>query len=108
MATKSPTELIRELQLEVTRLTEQLTSIKEEVRKAELLATRDRLTKLEAILETVDVPTLLVQLGGIQEQLADLRRWRDETERRRFQVNTVFLGCVFTLFIQIVLVFIKK
>lgn len=108
MAGKSATELIRELQLEVSRLTEQLSALKEEVRKAELLDTRDRLTKLEAMLATLNVPAVLVQLGVLQEQLSELKKWREETERRRVQTNMVFLGCILTLVIQIVLVFIKK
>jgi hypothetical protein len=97
MAGKSPTELIRDLQLEVARLTEQLSSLKEEVRKAELFDTRDRLTKLEATLETVDVPAVLVQLGVIQEQISELKKWREELEKKRWQLIVLFGGCLLTL-----------
>ena len=108
MAGKTATELIRELQLEVTKLTSQLDGLKDELRKVELLAMRDRLTKLEAILETLNMSSLLTQLGAIQEQLSELKKWREETERKRSQMVMVFLGCLATLFVQIVLVFIKK
>src|SRR3954454_21023695 len=80
MAGKSPTELIRELQLEVAKLISELNGLSDEVRKADLLGARDRLTKLEASLNTLDVPSVLVQLGVIQEQLTELKKWpRDES-----------------------------
>src|SRR5688500_10970764 len=108
MAAKSPSELIRDLQIEVTKLLGQLDGLKDEIRKAELLATRDRLTKLESVLETVDIPAVLVQLGVIQEQIGELKKWRDELERKRWQVTMLFGGCLLTLLVQLALLTIKK
>jgi hypothetical protein len=108
MAGKSPAELIRELHLELTKLIGQLDAVKDEVRKAELIANRERLTKLEAVLEMVNVHTLMIQLGVIQEQLAELKRWREETERKRWQLNMVFFGCLSSLFVQLLVLFLKK
>ena len=108
MAAKSPKELIGELHLEVTKLIAELNGLRDEVRRAELLNTRDRLIKLESVLDTVDIPAVLVQLGVIQEQVAKLKKWRDENERQRVQYNLVFMGCLLTVFVQIVIVFIKK
>lgn len=108
MAGKSPTELIRDLQVEVTKLVGRLDGLKDEVRRMESLSPGDRLTKLESALGTLDISALLVQLGVLQEQIAELRKWREESDRRRWQVALLFGGSLLTLLVQIALLAVKK
>lgn len=108
MAGKTPTELIRELQRELAKLIAELNGLRDEVRRADLLATRDRLTKLEATLDTLDIPAVLVQLGVLQEQIAELKKWREEVGRRVMQVGLLFGASLLTLAIQLVVLFLKK
>jgi len=51
MAAKSLTEAVRDHQIELNKLISHLDGIKDEVRRANLLEIRDRLTKLEATLD---------------------------------------------------------
>jgi hypothetical protein len=95
-------------QVEVTKLIAELKGLREEVRQAELLSIRDRLTKLESVLGTLDIPALLVQIGVLQEQIAELRKWREEADRRRWQVLMLFAGSLLTLLVQIALLAVKK
>ncbi|VTT96379.1 unnamed protein product [Gemmataceae bacterium] len=108
MAGKSPTEAVRDLQIELNKLISHVDGIKDEIRRASLLEIRERLTKLEPTLETLDIPAVLVQLGVLQEQIAELKKWRDESARRVFQVGLLFGGSLLTLGIQLAVLFLKK
>ena len=51
---------------------------------------------------------MLVQLGVLQEQIAELKKWRDESARQVFQVGLLFGGSLLTLAIQLAILFLKK
>jgi hypothetical protein len=108
MAAKSPTELIRELQIEVTKLTEQITGLKEEVRTANLLGLRERFVKIEERLSVVDLTSVLTRLATLEEQVSELKKAREEIGRRMTQVGLLFFGSLLTLAVQLVLLFLKK
>lgn len=44
----------------------------------------------------------------LQEQIAELKKWRDESGRRVFQVGILFGGSLLTLGIQLAVLFLKK
>ena len=80
MATKAE-ELIHSVQLEVTRAVEQLGHLKDEVRNAKLLEVRENL----ATSGVLNIPQLIAEIATLQEQVAELKKWREETERRKWQ-----------------------
>jgi hypothetical protein len=111
MAGKTPTELsdlIAALRTELEVLSREVSFLRTDLDRAELSQLRDRVTKLESILQAVNVPSLLVQLGVIQEQLGELKKWRDEMGRRVMQVGLLFGGSLLTLAIQLIILFLKK
>lgn len=97
-------ELINNIQLEVARALNQLDGLKEEVKKADLIKVRDSLSKLEVLNATV----LLAQIATLQEQVTELKKWREESERRRWQlVAGVFLA-VLAFSANLIVNFVRK
>lgn len=77
MAAKSPTELIRDIQTEITRLTE-------------------RLTILQAFLDNADVVAIRERLAVVESQVAELKKREDENDRRRWQLWLAIGVCILT------------
>ena len=90
MASKSPIELIREIQIETTAL-------------RGILAACDR-----RVLDLADFGGLISRLATAEEQLSELKKWRDESDRRRWQTQLLFFGSLLTLAIQLTVLFLKK
>jgi hypothetical protein len=89
MAGKSQPELIREMQLELTRLAERFENLREQVSKAELVRMSERIAVLES-------------------QLSELKKRDDLFDSRRFQVLVLFIGSLLTLGVQVAVLFLKK
>lgn len=93
MASKSPAEMIRELQIETARLLQRLDSLEDEVSRADLLQARERLAVLES-------------------QIAELKKQFEENDRRRWQfwlgVGVVVITFVANLTINLLMFFAKK
>ena len=93
MASRSPTELIREIQLETVRLLQRLDSFQDEVKNADLLQIRERLAVLEIL-------------------VAELKKREEETDRRRWQLWLGIAVCVLTfganLTMNLLLFFARK
>jgi hypothetical protein len=100
VATKTE-ELATSLQLEVARAVAQLEGLKDEVRKADLVEIRDTLMKVHTHITVVDVPKLIAQFATLQEQVAELKKWRDERDRRSWQFWLGVGMCVLTLFVNL-------
>ncbi|MBA4064558.1 MAG: hypothetical protein C0501_12770 [Isosphaera sp.] len=111
MAGKTPTELndlIAGLRTELEVLAGEVRGLRADFDRNDLNQLRERLVKLEAVLQAVNVPALLLQLGVLQEQIAELRKWREEADRRRWQVLMLFAGSLLTLLVQVALLAVKK
>lgn len=93
MAGKSPTDLIRELQLELTRVVERLDSLREQVSKADLMRITERLAVLES-------------------QLAELKKQFEERDRRWWQfwvgVSAIGITFVANLVVNLLMFFARK
>ena len=107
MATKTE-ELIQNVQLEVTRIVAELDAMKHEVRAADLIQLRERLAKLDALLGLVNFTELISRIATLEEQNVELKRWREESDRRRWQTQLLFFGSLLTLAIQLTMLFLKK
>lgn len=107
MATKVE-ELVNSVNLEVARAAEQIASLKDEVRAAELLKVHEALARLEVL----NIPVLLAQIATLQEQVAELKKWKEESDRRRWQVLLAIGVCVLTftsnIVINLLLFFARK
>ena len=96
MATKTE-ELIQNVQLEVTRIVAELDAMKHEVRAADLIQLRERLAKLDALLGLVNFTELISRIATLEEQITDHKKWREESDRRRWQTQLLFFGSLLTL-----------
>ena len=112
MAGKTPTELIRELQLEIAKLIVQINGLKDEVRTAGLTDLREKLAKFEERLSSVDWINFVTQLATLQEQVSELKKWRDERDRRQWQfwLGVGICGLTFTanLVVNLLIFFARK
>lgn len=100
MATKTE-ELIHELQIELTRLLAVLNTLQTEVRDADLRAVRERIRHIESLLAVIDVPKVLTRVATLEEQVAELKKWREERDRRNWQFWLGVGMVVFTLFVNL-------
>jgi hypothetical protein len=89
MAGKSPTELIRDLQVEIARLTE-------------------RQTLFQTLLDVADLVAIRERVSVVESQLAELRKREEENDRKRWQLTFLFIGSLLTLAIQVTILFLKK
>jgi hypothetical protein len=107
VATKTE-ELIASVQVEVARALTQLESLKDEVRKADLIDVRESLAPLAVL----NIPALLSQVATLQEQVTELKKWREERERRwwQFWLGVGICALTFTLnfAMNLVLFFARK
>ena len=67
-----------------------------------------RLAKIESLLDLADFGGLISRLATAEEQLSELKKWRDESDRRRWQTQLLFFGSLLTLAIQLTVLFLKK
>jgi hypothetical protein len=100
MATKTE-DLIHELQIELTRLLAVLNTLQTEVRDADLRAVRERIRHIESLLAVIDVPKVLTRVATLEEQVAELKKWRDERDRRNWQFWLGFGMVIFSLFVNL-------
>ena len=93
MATKAE-ELIASLQLDLARAVAQLDGLQDQVQKADLIGVRESLAKLGVL----NIPALIAQIATLQEQVAELKKWREEYERKRWQfwLGVGICGVTFT------------
>lgn len=77
MASKSPSELVRDVQVEVATLKAQLASLENQVGGAGLYGIRERLAVLESL-------------------VAELKKLHEEADRRRWQLWLGIATCVVT------------
>jgi hypothetical protein len=100
MATKTE-ELIHELQIELTRLLAVLNTLQTEVRDADLRAVRERIRHIESLLAVIDIPKVLTRVATLEEQVAELKKWRDERDRRNWQFWLGVGMVIFSLFVNL-------
>lgn len=108
MASKSPSELIREIQLELAALRGVVAGCDRRVDDANLPEIRERLAKIESLLEVADFGSLITRIATLEEQNTELKKWREESDRRRWQTVLLFGGSLLTLAIQLTVLFLKK
>jgi len=51
---------------------------------------------------------MLRKVAVIEERLAELKRLKEETDRRYWQFHMLFIGGIITLAIQVLILFFKK
>ncbi len=89
MAQRTNTDLIRDLQVEVANLRAELTSQKVLVDHIKFVEMRER-------------------LAVVEHTLAELKKQKEEADRRLWQFIVLFVGGLITLAINFALVFVRK
>jgi|GEM_PF-6067817 ribosomal protein L29 len=100
-STAELTQLIEELQRELTRLRVALSLVQQDIERAEMHELRDRITKIEALLTVLDAAAILRKVATLEEQVAELKKWREERDRRNWQFWLGVGMVVFTLFVNL-------
>ena len=95
------TQLIEELQRELTQLRVALSLVQQDIERAEMHELRDRFTKIEALLSVLDAAAVLRKVATLEEQVAELKKWREERDRRNWQFWLGVGMVVFTLFVNL-------
>jgi ribosomal protein L29 len=95
------TQLIEELQRELTQLRVALSLVQQDIERAEMHELRDRITKIEALLSVLDAAAVLRKVATLEEQVAELKKWREERDRRNWQFWLGVGMVVFTLFVNL-------
>lgn len=117
MAAKTPTELLElikqlEKQWELLRAQVGAHDKEIELQRPEVSQFRERLTKFESLLAVIDPATLVRKIATLEEQVAELKKWREEKDRRwwQFWVGAGLVGVTFVanLVIQFILLFARK
>lgn len=88
MAGKTPTELadlIADLRTELHVLRAQFDALNTDLDRPEYARMRERITKIESLLAVIDAAALVRQIATLQEQVAELKKWREESERKKWQ-----------------------
>ncbi len=95
-----------------TKTEELIHSLQTEVKDADLVELRVRLAALDSRLNVVDFPTLIAQIASLQEQVFELKKWREERERRAWQfwlgVGVCALTFAANLVMNLLLYFARK
>ena len=89
MPVKSPTEMIRELQLDVNTLS-------------------SHVQRLDSHIQRIDLIKILERLAVIESQLLEATKREERAETRRWQIVLLFGGSLLTLLVQVVILFLKK
>lgn len=100
-STAELTQLIEELQRELTRLRVALSLVQQDIERAEMHELRDRITKIESLLTVLDAAAILRKVATLEEQVAELKKWREERDRRNWQFWLGVGMVVFTLFVNL-------
>lgn len=115
MAGKTPTELsdlIAVLRTELEVLRKDLELLRGTFDRAEVAQLRERLAKVESLLALLDPTALLTRVVTLEEQVTELKKWREERDRRwwQFWVGAGLVGVTFVanLVIQLILLFSRK
>jgi ribosomal protein L29 len=95
------TQLIEELQRELTQLRVALSLVQQDIERAEMHELRDRITKIEALLSVLDAAAVLRKVATLEEPVAELKKWREERDRRNWQFWLGVGMVVFTLFVNL-------
>jgi capsule polysaccharide export protein KpsE/RkpR len=96
------TDLIAQLRTELEVLRAQFDLIRREIDKPEFGQLRDRITKIESLLAVIDPSGLVKKVATFEEQVAEFKKWREESDRRRWQVLLAVGVCVLTFTSNIV------
>ena len=98
MSSKTNTDLIRELGLNVAILGEQLDQLKAKLESIEAALARTETSLVES----------QIRLAVQESRQADLKAANDEKDRRRWAVWPALLGSVLTLIVNLALIFPKR
>lgn len=79
----------QEILIQLAELKERLNAFRDEVNRANLF-------------------DMLRKVAIIEERLAELKRLKEETDRRYWQFHMLFIGGIITLAIQVLILFFKK
>jgi tetrahydromethanopterin S-methyltransferase subunit G len=92
------TELIRHLQDEVVRLSAALGPLREQLERADFVQVRERLAVVEQRLAEFDAARAQFErLAVIEDRLGELAKWKDEREKRNWQLLALGVGAVLSL-----------
>lgn len=96
-STAELTELVEDLQRELAQLQAELGLVQQVIDNAEMRQLRDRMAKIEAL----DAGAILRKVATLEEQVAELKKWREERDRRNWQFWLGVGMVVFTLFVNL-------
>ena len=106
------TDLLDVLRLEHVQLRAQVDTQRVEFDKVGFIQIRDRLARIESLLELAHFGELIGKIATLEEQTAELKKWKDERDRRNWQFWLGIGMCVFTftanIVIQLVMFFARK
>ena len=88
MATKWEAS-VQELQTQMAEIQERVNNFRDEIHRANLFE-------------------LLRKVAVLEDRIAELKRLKEETDRRHWQFVLLFVGGIITLAIQLLLLFFKK
>ncbi|HXD85324.1 MAG TPA: hypothetical protein VN641_02445 [Urbifossiella sp.] len=74
----------------------------------EIAVLGERFNALEGDVQASDLGQIRERLAVLESLVAELRKREEENERRRWQMNMLLFGSVFTLAVQIALLFIRR
>jgi chromosome segregation ATPase len=113
MASKTPAESIRSLEIELATLRTQLDEFRSAIDRAGPFDLRERfvllehrVTELERFWREAD--RLRERIAVVETQLQELKKREEESSRRLWQGTILFFGSLLTLGIQLIVLFLKK
>jgi hypothetical protein len=109
MAGTSPTELkdlISALRTELEVLRAEFVLVREDIQRPEFMRIRERIATIEALLTAIDAPNLTRKIATLEEHVAELKKWREETERRKWQFLLGVVVCALTFTANLVMNFV--
>jgi hypothetical protein len=109
----SPTELAREAMEHSRALRQEYELLKQLVESGDLPALRDRLVLLEGRVGAIEkFEAELRRIGVLEDRVNELKKGKEEADKRRWQFVYIFAGAVVTLLVtvvvQLVLALLKK
>lgn len=85
-------------------------SLTEQVRelKTQIAVLNETVRVLSERLQDAHIVEMVAKIAVLESQVAELKEREKENDRRRWQMNLLLFGSVFTLAVQIALLFVRK
>lgn len=113
----SPTELAREAHTHGQMLRAEFVLLKDEIGRYDLQTLRERHAVLSDQLARVDsrldeLIAAVRQMAVLEDQVSELKKWKEDAEKRQWQFVYIFAGAMasllVTVVVQLVLALVKK